>query len=207
MKFSRDYILKNAFKVFLNKGYDSTSITILQQELKMSRGALYRYFTNKEDLFISVIDEYFFKPLDTIGLHLSESKEYKLSEFIEVMHNIQKLFIQAFSNATNVTHTAFLNYTALLIQAAKHYPDFIFRFRNAKSKIRSSWKQAIINSIEAKEIRNDIDIDIMSGLFSSMTATEASEESLRENTFFTNMINNINERKIIMNYLFNLIKV
>ena len=41
MKNRKEYILEKAFDVFMSKGYDSVSITVLQKELGMSRGAMY----------------------------------------------------------------------------------------------------------------------------------------------------------------------
>jgi AcrR family transcriptional regulator len=49
-------ILDSAAKVFAKKGYDRANITDICKKAKISNGALYKYFKNKEDVFFSVFD-------------------------------------------------------------------------------------------------------------------------------------------------------
>ncbi|WP_165044469.1 TetR/AcrR family transcriptional regulator [Dysgonomonas sp. ZJ709] len=204
MKYSREYILRNAFDVFMTKGYDSASISVLQKELNMSRGVLYRYFESKEELFLAVIDEYFFKVYDRISQNVDVQKTTET--FIETMHRRQKLMAIVFIKS-GVTHIAFLNYTALIIQAAKHYPNFVTRFKEIYSRIVNNWEIVLKNSIEAKEIRADIDIKIMSTLFVNACLKETSDQDFDESKFALDIMRDIDRRKEVMDYLFTLIKV
>lgn len=203
MKFSREYITKNAFNVFLDRGYDSTSITVLQQELKMSRGALYRYFKNKEELFISVIDEHFFKPQQLFLKEIGKNKEQNLSELIQTTYQIQQRFVEAFSQI-GVTRTFFLNYTALVIQAAKYYPDFVVHIKKTSASTRKIWRNAIEKSIETGEVRKDVNIDVLVRLFTAMTNSETSSEG--KPVFTDRVMKGLQKRKETMTYLFDLIK-
>jgi len=205
MKYSREYILRRAFDVFMNKGYDSASISVLQEELQMSRGALYRYFKNKEELFNAVIDEYFFKIFDKLQ-HNMDKHTYSLEKFIEVMHRRQKIFVNAFTRA-GVTHTIFLNYTALVIQAGKHYPNFLERFKIINNRSLESWKDAMRNSIKAGEIKDDIDIDILAILFNNTSVKETSDRDCNDSSFAINVMQDMNRRMEVMRYLYSLIKV
>lgn len=204
MKYSREYILRRAFDVFMNRGYDSASISVLQHELNMSRGAMYRYFKNKEELFNAVIDEYFFKLFNRILQDIK--KDRTLAEHIEIMHRRQKLVLNAFTRA-GVTHTFFLNYTALTIQAAKHYPNFIDQFKVINNRLIDNWKNAISNSIKAGEIRKDIDIDIMAIIFNNTCIKESSKDSCNDEAFAINVMQDMIRRKEVMDYLYSLIKV
>jgi len=204
MKYSREYILRRAFDVFMNKGYDSASISVLQEELQMSRGAMYRYFRNKEELFNAVIDEYFFKIFDKL-LHNMDNNKYTLEKFIDVIHRRQKIIINAFTRA-GVTHTVFLNYTALMIQAVKHYPDFLNRFRIINNRLLNSWREALSNSVEAKEVREDIDIEILAILFNNTSVKETSDRNCEE-AFTINVMHDMERRKQVMDYLYSLIKI
>lgn len=205
MKYSREYILRRAFDVFMNKGYDSASISVLQEELQMSRGALYRYFKNKEELFNAVIDEYFFKIFDKLQ-HNMDKHTYSLEKFIEVMHRRQKIFVNAFTRA-GVTHTIFLNYTALVIQVGKHYPNFLERFKIINNRSLESWKDAMRNSIKAGEIKDDIDIDILAILFNNTSVKETSDRDCNDSSFAINVMQDMNRRMEVMRYLYSLIKV
>lgn len=203
MKYSREYILRRAFDVFMNKGYDSASISVLQEELGMSRGAMYRYFSNKEELFRAVIDEYFFKLFNKLLHNINEN--LTTLELIEQISRKQKVILNAFTRA-GVTHIFFLNYTALIIQAAKHYPDFLERFKTINGKLISAWRSALINSINAGEIREDINVEIMSILFNSVSVKESSDRNHDESMFTVNVMKDMEKRKEVMNYLYNLIK-
>ena len=56
MKYTKEKILEEAFKLFLQKGYSEVSISVVQEELGIGRATLYYYFKSKEDLFKTVID-------------------------------------------------------------------------------------------------------------------------------------------------------
>lgn len=203
MKYSREYILERAFDVFMEKGYDSTSISVLQQELDMSRGAMYRYFRNKEELFVSVVDQYFFRIFEKILKNVRENLTAK--EMIEVVYRRQK-FIASALEKSNITRAVFLNYTALMIQAAKHYPDFVNKFKKIETRLLQSWKNALKNSIKAKEVKNDINISVLSVLFSNTTIREASNNNKGGCRFSSDIIKDVEERKMVMDYLYSLIK-
>ena len=204
MKYSREYILRRAFDVFMNKGYDSASISVLQEELGMSRGAMYRYFKNKEELFFAVIDEYFFKIFDKMLSGIKD--DITVPELIEAMHRRQRIVTNAFMRA-GVTHTIFLNYTALIIQAAKHYPDFVNRFRIIYGHLLGHWRSALLKSIRVKEVRADIDVEIMCILFNNTGVKETSDQACDESQFATNVVKDMERRKEVMDYLYSLIKV
>lgn len=207
MKYSREYILRRAFDVFMQKGYDSASISVLQKELCMSRGAMYRYFENKEELFRAVIDEYFFKLFERFLYKMDNNHNYTVKEFIEITHRRQRLMVNVFIKA-GVTHTSFLNYTALMIQAVKYYPEFIVRFKDTNRLLISYWQQALKNSIEKNEIRPDTDIEIMSLLFNNVCIKESSSHDCdisNKEVFKINVLQDINKRKQVIDYLYSLI--
>ncbi|MCX5882504.1 MAG: TetR family transcriptional regulator [Deltaproteobacteria bacterium] len=55
----RQEIIKQAIRVFSQKGYHQTKIVDITSQLKISTGTFYLYFKNKRDLFIEVIDDVF----------------------------------------------------------------------------------------------------------------------------------------------------
>ena len=204
MKYSREYILRRAFDVFMSKGYDSASISVLQEELNMSRGAMYRYFKNKDELFKAVIDEYFFRVYLKVLINIE--KDYTVLELIDAINRRQQLIISAFYRA-GFTHTTFLNYTALMIQAAKHYPDFVYEFRDISKRLHNVWRKALAKSIEANEVRKDINIDIMCAIFNSASLKESSDDNVDSDELVSSVKKNIERKKEITLYLYDLIKI
>ena len=49
-------ILDTAERMFIEKGYDKTSLQDIIQETGLSKGAIYHHFASKEDIFYSVCD-------------------------------------------------------------------------------------------------------------------------------------------------------
>ncbi len=55
---TRKTILDAALELFSRKGYDTTTLEEVAENVKMTRGAVYWHFKNKEDLLNSLLDEY-----------------------------------------------------------------------------------------------------------------------------------------------------
>ncbi|NLG81903.1 MAG: TetR/AcrR family transcriptional regulator [Bacilli bacterium] len=53
---SKSKIINAATRVFIKNGFDGTSIKMIAQECGISVGLMYRYFKNKEELFLSIVD-------------------------------------------------------------------------------------------------------------------------------------------------------
>src|SRR5699024_8154148 len=83
----RTEIMAAASKLFTLKGYLNTTTQDIIDELKISRGLLYYYFKNKEDILFSVVDTYI-KPILFQLKNLSYSIEVtaveKVRKFIEI---------------------------------------------------------------------------------------------------------------------------
>lgn len=208
MKYNREYIIERAFEVFMNRGYDSTSISVLQNELQMSRGAMYRYFKNKEDLFISVVDKYI---LDLINRLLFREIDFlTVPNLIERLYRHQSLYLNLFSKA-RINHSTMLNYTALVIQATKYYPDFIYKFHQIHRRFYIIWKLAVRKSIMIGQIKPDTNIEISSQLFTNIFFQEiVSEypESLTDHVTFNKKIKtDLAKRKEMLEYLYRLIQI
>ncbi|MDO9415281.1 TetR/AcrR family transcriptional regulator [Pararhizobium sp.] len=52
----RDQILDGAKKVFMQKGFDAASMNDITREAGVSKGTIYVYFQNKEELFAALIE-------------------------------------------------------------------------------------------------------------------------------------------------------
>lgn len=51
----RQLIMNTALKLFANKGFASTPISLIAKEAEISKGLIYNYFSSKEDLIINII--------------------------------------------------------------------------------------------------------------------------------------------------------
>jgi len=51
----REEILEAAQRVFARHGFEGATVTRLEEETGLSRGAIFSYFENKDDLFVAVV--------------------------------------------------------------------------------------------------------------------------------------------------------
>lgn len=51
MNETKDRILKSALALFAKMGYDATSVSMIAEELGMTKSALYKHYRNKQDVF------------------------------------------------------------------------------------------------------------------------------------------------------------
>ncbi len=199
MQNKKQYILEKAFEVFMAKGYDSASMTVLHQELKISRGAMYRYFESKDDLFIQVIDKYFFEAIERLMPQYSE--DITVPEQIKLIYRHQQQ-IANYLDDMAYTEAKFLNYTALAIQAAKRYPGFLNKLKKYKERAFNGWAKSIQKSIEKGDVKKETNVKIMARIFTQSMGFFDNETNHFDATFSKGFKNN----KKIMDYIYSLIQ-
>ncbi|HMM04210.1 MULTISPECIES: helix-turn-helix domain-containing protein [unclassified Dysgonomonas] len=167
---TEELILKKTFGLLLLKGFDATSITDIQVATGLSRGLLYHYFKNKEELFIQVTEKFFIQIFD---FDIRKAKDYTVTEFIGFMCdrfcNISKVISGIVEETGSIKDVSMLNYYFLFYQVMQR--DAIFRnnYRTTTEKERTGWEYALKNSIERNEIRIDIDVDVSANQLFTLT--------------------------------------
>ncbi len=64
----REQILASAAKVFAKKGYHETSISDICKKADIARGTVYLYFTNKRDIFATLIRNFTAAMIESISM-------------------------------------------------------------------------------------------------------------------------------------------
>lgn len=156
---TEELILEKTFNLLLLKGFDAVSITDIQMATGLSRGLLYHYFKNKEDLFIQVTEKYFIQIFD---FDTRKIKDKTVFEFVDFMckrfRKIAKTITNIASEFEEQSAVSMLNYHFLFYQVMQR--DIIFRdkYRSTIKKEMIGWENTLINSINANELNKDIDI-------------------------------------------------
>jgi len=162
MSDTREYIIDQAYRLFLSRSYEAVSISDISKAIGFTKGALYHHFESKEELFKAVINKYL-----PIEKYFGPPEEMSLKEYIDA----------SIKSADEIIHTIFgnnlgfipLTYMSLFIDAFRHYPEY------AKEKDRliqgelEKVRFIIIKSIEKGEIRKDINPEFMAMNFLSMS--------------------------------------
>jgi len=85
----RDRIIKSARKEFKKSGFDKASMRRIANTANMTVGNLYRYYTNKEDLFSAIINDLLVE-IKKLKSEMPEDVEERLNYFLENFKELQK---------------------------------------------------------------------------------------------------------------------
>ncbi|WP_306465203.1 TetR/AcrR family transcriptional regulator [Faecalicatena contorta] len=79
----RQEIIDTSMKVFYEKGYEKTTIADIAREMHVAQGLCYRYFSSKEELFDTALDQYAQRQVDR--LLAATNLNLPLAQLIESM--------------------------------------------------------------------------------------------------------------------------
>jgi AcrR family transcriptional regulator len=93
----RDQILDGAKRVFAANGYDGSSMNDITRAAGVSKGTIYVYFNNKEELFAALIQRERERIFDAVGSILDDTKTLH-----EVLFNFGMMFGRHMTNSNTV---------------------------------------------------------------------------------------------------------
>ena len=146
---TRITLLKTALTLFSTKGYAATSIDDITQAAKMTRGALYYHFTNKADLYNTLIEEVSAKGANIVQQAVAEGGTF--TEILKRVFIRQLVYIEENKEARAVMELAlFKTGTHLELQSGREK-----QIESGKLMIESI-AQAMQVGVAGGELRNDI---------------------------------------------------
>ncbi len=177
---TKDFIIDEAYKLFLNHSYEAVSISDISNAIGFTKGALYHHFKNKEELFKCVVNKYLNFP-EVIADHESVS----LSEYIQLsIAEAEKIIKRLFSFTLVFTP---INYVSMFADAFRHYPGFADLKGAFINKEIENTKKVLENAIKSGEIRADINTSLIAtnffsinmGLAGNLVRNNSIDESIR----------------------------
>lgn len=154
MNDTRDFIIDEAYKLFLQQSYEAVSISTISEAIGLTKGALYHHFTNKEDLFKAVIDKHFPHFLDK-----SEPEAQTLREQIEMSVAYGEKILRSL-NPQGMKFDP-VSFIGLMSDAFRHYPEFDKRKIEEIDECTKMIKNVVVKAIASGEIRGDIDTTVI----------------------------------------------
>lgn len=152
---SRDIIVKEAFKLFLQKNVEKVTVPELEQATKLCRGAIFYHFKDKEAIFTEVIETYFFSPLN-IFYPLCPEQADSLEMYWKKRRNHMEHILIWFKEE-RISFNPYSAFFHLAEQADLYIPSFKERMRELLATDRLYWKQAVQSDalIRKKMINSD----------------------------------------------------
>lgn len=145
----RENIVRQTFRLILEKGLDAISISDIQKAARVSRALIYHYFSNKDELLIDAVKTYLL-----LRYRLNEDNSAKMTVMelikhtIKVYHSIEKeLLVDSDSKKI-----AMENYNGIFYQSLRRYSVIKEMF----GEYFREFEHVIKNGQKSGEIRKDL---------------------------------------------------
>ena len=162
MKINRDQLLIAAFKLFISVNYEKASFAELGKMLGMSKAGIFKYYENKQQLFIAVVDKFWFsmqnpanKFMETNGTFADFIDEY-VNGVQRTMDKLGKLVGADETPGALPYHARYFHY---LFQLLQYDPNAKEKLRNLADADYAYWRAAIQRAIATGELRKDVDVE------------------------------------------------
>jgi AcrR family transcriptional regulator len=155
---TKDFILKESFKLFAWKRYEQVTVSDLERVTKLTRGTIFYYMKNKEHLFMKVLDKYIFNQDMILNCDRTSLSSF-ITGFIEqVKRNKERMNTLGIKNAD----FAYIN---IANQAIYHYPEYIKIVTEKEKRETALWKELVKSAVLAGEVVESTDVDMYANIF------------------------------------------
>lgn len=136
-QFESDEALRDAGRLFWSRGYRSTSISDLEQELGIGRKSLYDTFGDKRELFLRILDRYVTAP-------------YPISSPSAGFAEIEQTFLE--SPSLDPDHRACLLANTIVEFGVDGDPDVAIRITRHLQRLEGLFARALRHAVGSGEI-------------------------------------------------------
>lgn len=169
----REEILDAAERIFAAKGYNETGIADIATDLGIGHGTFYRYFENKQDIAVQVLD----RAILSIMGPLAEEDPHASNSVDEYREQTMRIMMKMFETLENRPDTfALLQVQSLAIDPEATHNSFeVFSLRTG---------EFLQNGVDKGFLRRDLDVEITAqalvGLIFEGTRRAIAEDAPRE---------------------------
>jgi AcrR family transcriptional regulator len=149
-------IMECAKRLFSKKGYYNTQISDIIDDAKIARGTVYQYFKNKDDIFITLIKDYYANWEQTISIDMTRM-DLKTITPREYFNHRVKNTLQFLANDPELCNI-------VLRMGIGLSGDMESAIRRFEKKIHNLIAGDIELGIRNRHVRKDINIDLVSNL-------------------------------------------
>lgn len=160
----KEHLYAVAFKLFLTKRYDAVSISDIEKESGMTRGAITYYGKDKLGLFYDVIRHYLIDA-QNLDFKLRRKKVGSLSDFIEEYVRGCQETMARFHQIDSTVENGNRAYMALILQICDFFPDLHEQYLENRNKELLKWIEVIQTAVDNNEIKSDIEVITTAKMF------------------------------------------
>ncbi|CAN7223355.1 TetR/AcrR family transcriptional regulator [Pararhizobium sp. LjRoot235] len=150
----REQIIEGAKRVFMSVGFDAASMNDITREAGVSKGTIYVYFENKEDLFSAMIERQRALFLASVRTALAEHED-------AVETSLYKFGVHF---VTHMTDEKVINAMRIVLGVRDRMPALCQRFFKGPENLRAVVREFLEYKVAAGSLNID-DIDLAAGQF------------------------------------------
>ncbi|MFP3590766.1 TetR/AcrR family transcriptional regulator [Chryseobacterium sp. SIMBA_038] len=142
-------ILRKAFELIYEKGYQTTSVDEIIATTQVTKGAFYYHFKTKDEMGLAIINELMRSTFQDTFIDPFQSSENPLDTIYDLMENI--LMKNEFLKVEYGCPTS--NFT-------QEMAPWNIEFTKALNKLSSEWENAMIEAIEKGKENGEVNQDV-----------------------------------------------
>lgn len=160
---SREHILRTAFTLFLRKSFKEVTMNEIVDATGLSKGAFYHYFPSKEQLFVEVIDTYFFMKM---RIDYDKCGKSSLQQFYRCYASQVDKIIREFKPLMTPPRSKNeFNYFRMMFDALNLFPGFREKVLAAKQEEFDAWIRVIKEGRERGEFESPMSDEQIARMF------------------------------------------
>jgi len=156
----REEILTAAEKVFAERGYHAANIADIAAELGMGHGTFYRYFGNKRDIAVHVVD----RVVERIASVVADEDPYASSTLVEYRAQVVRIGHALFDVFAQNEHLAQL----FFYEATSVDAEITGRVNRALDVFAGYTAQYLANGARLGFLRQGIDVEVTAAAINGM---------------------------------------
>ncbi len=191
---TKENIVKTALELFLQNGYEKTSMNDIAREVGISKPAIYHHFKNKDELFHEVLSLFFEEMGKWSKARFGPCKNLKelLKAFFQSLKSFREVADVLLGKKEQSTPYSFLE---LFLSASRKDPTVQKRIEDGFVQSRQFLKQQLVKAQKKGEIRRDINSEIFAfqihGLIEGTGLISYLDKSIDIDTIGEQMFNNV----------------
>ena len=160
---SKEHILRTSFSLFLHKSFKEVTMSEIVTVTGLSKGAFYHYFESKEQLFIEVINTFYF---NNMVIDFGKLSKNSLWDFYHEYVGVLKKTVDNFKEQLNYSEVKpNINYLTMMFDALKLFPGFGDKLKETQKKELDAWTSIIRISRANGEFSSPMSDDQIARMF------------------------------------------
>lgn len=140
---TKERILERVLPLFLVNNYETITIALMESATRITRGTIYRYFENKEDIFCQAVMQYYDSPLNV--LFSIEADNHTLQSYWVIkMKQLESAYEYLRNYGILINVLAISHY--IEVQAARIMPSFKDMILSHKLLNARYWTKVVKNT-------------------------------------------------------------